>query len=139
MLAKKSSSSPKTEASAIDKVKKILTTALKDKQEPESSKKAQEGKGNPVHTPKISERLTTIVCTADVGWGNAVFIRGEGAGLSWEKGILMENVGGDRWEWSTATPHDGLSFKVLVNDTHWAHGDNLWVVCGGTLVFNPHF
>src|SRR5262245_18623488 len=41
--------------------------------------------------------LTTITARYDVGFGNSLFIRGEGPGLSWDQGITMECLGNDLW------------------------------------------
>lgn len=87
----------------------------------------------------VKPRVTTVAATLDIGWGNALYIRGEGAGLSWDKGILMDNAGADRWEWKTIAPHSGIIFKLLINDTLWSSGENLDAVCGGTSISAPVF
>jgi hypothetical protein len=38
---------------------------------------------------------TVIIAKFDVGHGNALYIRGDGNGLDWDKGVLMENAGDD--------------------------------------------
>ncbi len=41
--------------------------------------------------------LTVINAKVDVGFGNSLFVRGEGPGLSWSKGLPMTNVGSELW------------------------------------------
>jgi len=45
--------------------------------------------------------VTTVIAQADVGWGNHIYLRGEGGGLSWEKGVMMDCREGNEWVWST--------------------------------------
>ena len=40
---------------------------------------------------------TKIEAQIDVRFGNALYIRGEGPGLSWESGVLMTCVSDDKW------------------------------------------
>lgn len=87
-----------------------------------------------VHTPS-----TIIVAIVDIGWGNVLYIRGEGVGLSWAKGVPMTNTHPDRWEWKTVLPSDNIVFKFLINDHVWADGENLTVLTGGTSISSPTF
>ncbi len=83
---------------------------------------------------------TVVVAKVDIGFGNALYIRGQGAGLSWEKGIPMENIGADEWRWVTdkASP-DGIAFKLLINDSTWALGNDYSVMVGSTSITRPEF
>jgi hypothetical protein len=89
--------------------------------------------------PSAKPLVTKIIASFDVGWGNALYIRGEGAGLSWDKGILMDNLAVDHWEWKTVVAQEHLTFKLLMNDRVWQTGDNLEVKAGETLIIIPHF
>lgn len=82
---------------------------------------------------------TTIIAKVDVGYGNSVYIRGEGGGLNWENGILMENTGDDEWSWQTKANSGVLSFKFLINDQHWCSGENFVSVPGETSIWTPTF
>ena len=95
----------------------------------------------PAQTEKRMESTVTVmVAKYDVGFGNSLYIRGEGAGLSWETGILMENVGNDVWVWTTSEIADeDLAFKFLVNDEIWSAGDNLSAAVGETTTLYPCF
>jgi hypothetical protein len=82
--------------------------------------------------------VTTIIAQVDVGWGNAVYLRGEGGGLSWEKGVPMD-YSEDGWIWSTNSVSEPITFKFLRNDEEWAEGDDLTVAPGGTSLSSPSF
>ena len=73
---------------------------------------------------KLSASVTTLVAIADVGWGNRLFVRGEGAGLSWDFGIPMECRSTNEWLWRSDSPAPVLSFKFVLNDVFWEQGDN---------------
>ncbi len=77
-------------------------------------------------------RPITIEAKIDVGYGNTVYLRGQGPGLSWERGVPCECVNGNTWRW-TAPAAEKLTFKVLLNDSVWARGGDL-VVCPGEKV-----
>lgn len=82
---------------------------------------------------------TTIIARVDVGFGNSLYVRGEGTGLSWDKGILLENVGPYEWTFTTTRAKGDLTFKFLINDEIWAEGDNVTVAKGGTSISSPVF
>ncbi|MDP0499032.1 MAG: hypothetical protein Q7P63_02930 [Verrucomicrobiota bacterium JB022] len=86
-----------------------------------------------------SGSVTTVVCKVDIGYGNQLYIRGEGNGLSWDQGVLMENCGADEWCWSSNQVEGELTFKVLLNDTEWQQGDDQIVLAGATISFSPSF
>jgi hypothetical protein len=88
---------------------------------------------------KPAVTVTRILAYVDIGHGNTLFLRGEGAGLSWDAGIPMECVGGDCWSWSVGSAGQPITFKVLINDQQWAGGDNLSVAPGDTATFRPAF
>jgi hypothetical protein len=82
--------------------------------------------------------LTTIDVKIDVGLGNAVFLRGQGSGLTWDQGVPLSCVDGGTWRWSqtTASP---ITFKVLLNDKVWSAGNDLVVAPGQKLEVSPSF
>ena len=82
---------------------------------------------------------TRIIARVDVGFGNALYLRGEGAGLSWDKGALMENIAPYEWAFSTTRAKAPVAFKCLINDQVWADGENQSVAAGGTLISSPVF
>lgn len=128
--AKAKSTPAKTEKSTAStksgKTSKTSTTAAKV---PASGKRA-------------GSVVTVVVAKYDAGFGNSLYIRGEGADLSWEKSILMKNVENDVWVWTTNEMKEGmLSFKILLNDSPdgWSTGDNLSASAGETTTVTPIF
>jgi hypothetical protein len=96
---------------------------------------------------KAASTKTLIVTTAapivieakiDVGFGNNLFVRGQGAGLSWERGVQLENV--DQKTWRLAVPAtDKLQFKLLLNDNVWAQGEDVVAAPGKKVEVTPAF
>jgi hypothetical protein len=82
---------------------------------------------------------TTLSAHLDVGFGNALYVRGEGPGLSWEKGLLMECVADDRWTLVLAESARPVVFKFLLNDEIWSTGEDYTAPSGTSAVFTPVF
>lgn len=83
--------------------------------------------------------VTTISARVDVGFGNALYIRGEGPGLSWDKGVRMECVGADLWQIVLAESARSFTFKLLVNDLSWSAGPDFSAACGTSVTLTPEF
>lgn len=92
---------------------------------------------NKAPVKKVSK--TSITAQVDVGFGNILYVRGEGAGLSWDKGIAMENVGPYDWSFESTKATGEVKFKFLVNDDVWAEGDNITVEAGSSSISSPLF
>ena len=82
---------------------------------------------------------TTLVAQVDVGFGNTLFVRGEGGDLSWEKGIPMKNISPYEWTFASKAKGGDLVCKLLINDEIWADGDNLTVPAGTRHICSPAF
>ncbi len=82
---------------------------------------------------------TSIVAYVDVGFGNMLYIRGEGAGLSWDKGVLVKNISAAEWVFDTTKATGTVTFKFLINDQIWAEGDDLTLKAGSKSVSSPQF
>lgn len=63
-----------------------------------------------------SDGLTRLIVTAYIGIGNRLFIRGEGPGLSPEKGVPLEFVSIGKWRWETADAEAPLRVRLFKND-----------------------
>ena len=91
----------------------------------------------PATAPK--KKLTRIVAHVDVGWGKMLYIRGEGAGLSWEQGIPMLCENDTEWHWVAETEDTAISFKFLIDDTQWVQGENITINAGDVHISEPQF
>jgi len=69
-------------------------------------------------------KRTIIIAHVNVGWGNSIFVRGDGGGLSWDVGVPMVCLAEDRWVWSYPENQAPQEFKFLRNDRDWALGEN---------------
>ena len=83
--------------------------------------------------------VTTIIATADIGWGNQLYLRGEGGGLSWEAGVPMTCNGNDEWVWVSTSNDPIFQFKFVLNDKFWSLGENLVASRGETNRSYPSF
>ena len=106
------------------------------------AKKASTTKQAATPAKKAPAKQTTahsrIIARVDVGFGNALYIRGEGAGLSWEKGTALANV--SPYEWALSSPKKGkVIFKFLINDELWAEGENITLPVGRESISSPTF
>jgi hypothetical protein len=63
-----------------------------------------------------ADGATRLVVTAYIGIGNRLFIRGEGPGLSWEKGVPLTFVSIGKWRWETSDAAAPVRFKLYKND-----------------------
>jgi hypothetical protein len=93
----------------------------------------------PARPDAVTAVPTVIAAQVDVGFGNALYIRGEGPGLSWEKGVLLENTSSDHWKISISKATKPVTFKFLVNDEKWSSGEDYVVKAGAEAIFTPFF
>jgi len=63
-----------------------------------------------------SDGATRLIATAYIGIGNRLFIRGDGPGLSWEKGVPLQFVSIGKWRWETSDAVAPIRFKLYKND-----------------------
>ncbi len=88
-----------------------------------------------------SRRNGVIVVEAkvDVGFGNKLFIRGRGAGLSWDKGAPLQCIAPSTWVWFSSQAGDQVLFKLLLNDAIWSEGEDLVAGAGKPVQVVPSF
>lgn len=115
-------------------VKKVAAKKVVAKKAP--AKKAASPKAKISSTQVVK---TSIIARVDVGFGNQLYVRGAGAGLSWEKGLQLENVSAYEWAFATTKAKSDVVFKFLINDELWAEGDNIIVAKGATSISSPVF
>ncbi|CAM3136195.1 hypothetical protein [Rariglobus hedericola] len=63
-----------------------------------------------------SDGFTRLIATAYIGIGNKLFIRGEGPGLSWDKGVPLQFVSIGKWRWETPDATAPIKAKLYKND-----------------------
>jgi hypothetical protein len=90
-----------------------------------------------VTKPKGSK--VTITAKVNIGFGNALFIRGDGAGLSWAKGRRLECVTDDTWNIIIPAVETPIEFKLLLNDDVWSADPNFNAAPGDTVTVTPVF
>ena len=83
--------------------------------------------------------VTTISASIDVGFVNGLYVRGEGPGLSWEKGLRLECTADDKWTVVLGESVRPFVFKFLVNDEVWSTGDDYTVESGASITLTPTF
>ncbi|HZZ19184.1 MAG TPA: hypothetical protein VFE25_07440 [Opitutaceae bacterium] len=77
----------------------------------------------PVISQEISEPAvsadgaTRLIITAYIGIGNRLFIRGDGPGLSWDKGVPLTFVSIGKWRWETNDATSTIRFRLFKNDS----------------------
>jgi len=96
----------------------------------------------PAPAAKPAEQPAAVIkirAQIDIGFGNELFIRGNSAGLSWDKGIQMNCVNNDMWTFTLVGVTAPVAFKFLVNDLTWSTGEDYVVSPGIDLVLQPTF
>ena len=97
-------------------------------------------KKTPAKKPAASKRSKTVIeAKIDIGFGNLLYIRGDAPGLSWRSGIPMDCKGADSWSVSMSDTNSAFEYKVLINDIHWAVGENNIAQPGVTSTTEPSF
>jgi hypothetical protein len=67
--------------------------------------------------PAVSaDGATRLIVTAYIGIGNRLFIRGDGPGLTWEKGVPLSFVSIGKWRWETNDATTAVTFRIYKND-----------------------
>jgi len=93
----------------------------------------------PVSAVPPGPTLTTITARIDIGFGNTLFLRGEGPGLSWDRGVALECLDDDKWSVTLSGATRPVIFKFLVNDLTWSAGSDYVVEPGSSTALKPSF
>ena len=88
---------------------------------------AEEAKPAPAASADGRTRLTVV---SYIGIGNKLYLRGDGPGLSWDKGVPLQFVSIGRWRWETGDATAPVSCKVLKNDKLEAPGGPITLAPG---------
>jgi len=89
-------------------------------------------------TPE-SITLTVVAARVDIGFGNHLYLRGSGPGLSWDVGLPMSNAGCDLWTIDLLGARTPISCKFLINDEKWSAGPDYILEPGAQLEVTPLF
>ncbi|AKC83136.1 hypothetical protein IMCC26134_10735 [Verrucomicrobia bacterium IMCC26134] len=128
----------KTAAPAVKLVKaKTPVPVKKVAPAPKKSRAVKASVATPA--PAVPSGTTTIVASIDVGFGNKLTLRGAGPGLSWERGVDMDNTTSDLWAIILPETNHPVVFKFLLNDVTWSAGDDYTVLPGSSVVLSPSF
>jgi hypothetical protein len=82
---------------------------------------------------------TVISALVNVGFGNQLFLRGEGPGLSWDTGVPLDCVADDKWTISLPGTGKTVVYKFLINDLSWSVGPDYVVESGAKVTVAPTF
>jgi hypothetical protein len=93
----------------------------------------------PVRVVATKPMVTTITARIDVGYGNTLYLRGEGAGINWERGVAMNCVASDQWTITLPESARAFTFKFLINDVAWSTGPDFTAGCGTSVKLSPTF
>lgn len=77
----------------------------------------EEKKLNPVAATEIKVRCK-------VPFGHTLNIRGEGASLSWEKGIPLKKIDEETYVYRLEGAFENVQYKILLDDSQWENSDN---------------
>jgi hypothetical protein len=126
---KKAAAKPAPKAAPIA-VKKIPVASVTKAAKPAAQTKA---------APKAKSGSTVISARIDIGFGNALHLRGDGPGLSWNQGVPLACVADDVWAITLPAGTRPVVFKFLVNDLTWSSGPDYIVASGEKVVLVPTF
>lgn len=116
--------------------KKSPSNATKQRSTSNSTRKTTSKKS----TQPAKNARTRIVVRYDVGFNNALYIRGNGPHhLNWERGLPLRNLRADEWVWETDAKFNNGEFKILINDHTFEVGPNRSLKHGSEIEFTPHF
>jgi hypothetical protein len=125
-IAKKKKRAPRKKAEAKSDPEPVEET---EKEEPLLFEDNEVGDAI-IRTRSEDPESLTLVVNAHVGIGNKPYVKGEGAGLSWDKGIPMDFVEIGKWEWTAEEGSGGAVARVYLNDSLSALGEEISLEAG---------
>ena len=118
--------------------KKVAKKAVKKKAATKKAAAKQSIAKKPAKQ-KASGKSGCVIARVDVGWGNSLYIRGNGADLSWAKGVHMTSSTANEWLWTSPQFKSNFEFKILINDVYWSEGDNYDANVNKVTIVSPTF
>ena len=92
-----------------------------------------------VKTSPSKSVVTVITAKIDIGFGNILYLRGEGPDLSWDVGLPLECVADDQWRIALTETSKPILYKFLINDLTWSTGPDYVVEPGKKVILKPSF
>ena len=71
---------------------------------------------DPMQSAPTTDGFTRLIATAYIGIGQKLYLRGDGPGLSWEKGVPLQFVSIGKWLWETPAATTPFTTKLFKND-----------------------
>ncbi|MEI6861215.1 MAG: hypothetical protein WCL04_03085 [Verrucomicrobiota bacterium] len=138
---KKSAPKPAASSALSKKIAATLAPRTASAKKMPSAPAPKSSPAKPAPKKRVSAKpgLTVITARIDIGFGNALHLRGEGAGLSWHQGLPLTCVADDEWVITLPQSTHPVAFKFLVNDLTWSSGPDYVVAPGDKLVVVPTF
>jgi hypothetical protein len=113
-------------------------TSVADSATAKTTTKSESLSGKSGEPTRGDKKTVTIEAKIDIGFGNTLYLRGEGFGLNWQTGVPLTCVDASTWKWS-GEAKDTLKFKLLLNDTVWSKGEDLVAKPGQKVQVVPTF
>jgi hypothetical protein len=111
---------PATDTPAeIPVITPLASDSLSSPPEPEPAPTASSS-DEPTEAAASSDGATRLLATAYIGIGNKLYIRGDGPGLSWDKGVAMQFVSIGKWGWATHDATAPVRCALYKNDAEAA-------------------
>lgn len=82
---------------------------------------------------------TVITALIDIGFGNTLYLRGEGPGLSWDSGVALDCLGDSQWRLALPGTGKPVTYKFLINDLSWSTGEDYVTPSGAKVSLIPAF
>lgn len=96
----------------------------------------------PVRDVVVARDVAATVTTLRVHYpagARSLSVRGDLAGLSWDRGVALTRLAGDVWQWTSDGVARPFEWKPLLDDREWSIGPNYRATPGATLDIFPRF
>jgi len=100
-------------ATAVDEI--IVEPVAEEPPAPDDFSQVPPDENKPAVAP-TTDGCTRLTVVSYIGIGNKLYLRGDGPGLSWDKGVPLQFVSIGRWRWETDGATAPVNCKVYKND-----------------------
>lgn len=101
--------------------------------------KAPAAKAPAVKASAAKLPATAITALIDIGFGNTLYVRGEGPGLSWDVGVPLDCAADNKWTIALPASGKAVIYKFLINDLSWSAGPDYVTESGSAITVEPTF